>query len=159
RVVSDRARDLTWTLRPLDESVTEVPAVAVSHYDPKAGKFVTARSQPIPLKVTNSGQSGDAPAAAAKEEETGDEEAEASPFAVILAVENRIAPWAGVVVGACVTGLGLAWGSRRTWRHLARRRSLPRPDRQAAPDARAALRRPGLSVIELRQIVQDFLRR
>src|SRR5262249_34832476 len=56
----------TYTLRPLSEAVTEVPAISVSYLDPKTNKFGKAQSRPIPLEVTAAqNATPDAPAAPA----------------------------------------------------------------------------------------------
>lgn len=39
------------TLRALREDVTEIPPIPFSFFDPTKGRFATARSRPIPLKV------------------------------------------------------------------------------------------------------------
>src|SRR5207302_10505210 len=52
RNVAGNVREFTYTLRPLAEAVTEVPAVTVSYLDPKTNKFRAAQSDPIPLQVT-----------------------------------------------------------------------------------------------------------
>lgn len=41
----------TTTIRPKDDSVTEIPPVSFSYFDPDTGKFVTTLSDPIPIQV------------------------------------------------------------------------------------------------------------
>jgi len=52
RSAGDKAREFTYTLRPLNQQVTEVPPVPVSYFDPQVNRFGTARSEPIPLRVS-----------------------------------------------------------------------------------------------------------
>ncbi|EMI15707.1 BatD [Rhodopirellula maiorica SM1] len=42
----------TTTIRPLSESVTEIPAIEFSFFDPHKEKFVTVQSKPIPIEVS-----------------------------------------------------------------------------------------------------------
>jgi len=160
RTVSDRVRDLTFTLRPADPSVKEIPPVELSWYDPKSGRFETARSQAIPLEVTDAPPAAaDAPAPAKADEpqpEAGG--AEASPYAAALAAAVRWLPWAGMALAGGVAGGGAALAVRRWRRRLAARKSDAGAARQAAAAVRARLAEPGLSAAEVRQLVQEFLR-
>ncbi len=42
----------TTTIRPLSESVTEIPSIEFSFFDPRNEKFVTVQSKPIPVEVS-----------------------------------------------------------------------------------------------------------
>lgn len=42
----------TTTIRPLSESVSEIPAIEFSFFDPRKEKFVTVQSKPIPVEVS-----------------------------------------------------------------------------------------------------------
>jgi hypothetical protein len=52
RAVSDKAREVTYTLRPLDGEVTSVPPMTMTYFDPKSAQYKTASSEPIALQVT-----------------------------------------------------------------------------------------------------------
>ncbi len=47
-------RQFTYSLRPLDTDVREFPAVPAAYFDVDARRYVTLRSQPIPIEVTKS---------------------------------------------------------------------------------------------------------
>jgi plasmid stability protein len=53
RAASDTSREVTYTLRPLQAGIKEVPAVSVSYFDSRSDQFKTATSSPIPLEVTS----------------------------------------------------------------------------------------------------------
>ncbi|WP_442509729.1 BatD family protein [Novipirellula sp. SH528] len=44
----------TTTIRPVSETVTEIPAIEFSFFDPRKEKFVTVQSKPIPVEVSAS---------------------------------------------------------------------------------------------------------
>lgn len=53
-MLDDRAaprRTITYDVAPLDGSVTEVPSIPFSYFDPRAEAYRTARTEPIPLTV------------------------------------------------------------------------------------------------------------
>ncbi len=45
-------RQFTYSLRPLDADVKEFPAVPAAYFDVDARRYVTLRSEPIPIEVT-----------------------------------------------------------------------------------------------------------
>ena len=47
-------RQFTYSLRPLDTDVREFPAVPAAYFNVDAKRYVTLRSQPIPIEVTKS---------------------------------------------------------------------------------------------------------
>jgi hypothetical protein len=51
RATTTGHRAFTTTVRPRTDAVTEIPPVALSFFDPSTGKYSTARSSAIPLKV------------------------------------------------------------------------------------------------------------
>jgi BatD DUF11 like domain len=55
-VVTGNAKRFTVTVRPLRAGTTELPPIDFSSFDPKARKYVTARSAPVPITVTPSTQ-------------------------------------------------------------------------------------------------------
>jgi hypothetical protein len=157
RTVGGNAREFTYTLRPLSEGVTQVPAVAVSYFDPKDNAFATAHSEPIPLHVTAAqnatpaAPAQPAPAAPPPAPATEDEPDEGFRVEMLL-------PWAeGAVAVACV-GCVAAWGVRRVRRHRAARGQTA-PARQVVAVARRGLSAPSPTFAGLRQTLQDFLRR
>lgn len=42
----------TTTIRPIDETVTEIPAIPFTYFDPDSGEYETSYSDPIPINVT-----------------------------------------------------------------------------------------------------------
>jgi hypothetical protein len=56
--IVDGAAVFTQTIRPLSSSVTEIPPIELSYFDPQAGKYATVRSAAIAISVS------DAPVAA-----------------------------------------------------------------------------------------------
>ncbi len=50
-VVRDNVKLFTASIRPRNEQVTEIPAIPFSFFDPDAKKFVTVKSQPVPIQV------------------------------------------------------------------------------------------------------------
>ena len=54
------SRRFTYGLRPRDDQIEAFPAVAVSYFDVQAGRYVTIRSDPVPIEVSQAEQlSGD----------------------------------------------------------------------------------------------------
>jgi hypothetical protein len=45
-------RQFTYSLRPLDANVREFPPVPAAYFDVDAGRYVTLRSEPIPIEVS-----------------------------------------------------------------------------------------------------------
>jgi hypothetical protein len=52
--VEGRVKVFTETLRPTEPTITEIPAIPFSFFDPSLERYVTVRSQPIPLSVSPS---------------------------------------------------------------------------------------------------------
>jgi hypothetical protein len=50
-VVAGRSKRFTFTLRPLRAGIPAIPPIEFSSFDPKARRYVTARTLPIPLTV------------------------------------------------------------------------------------------------------------
>jgi hypothetical protein len=50
-VVENGVKRFTQSLRPLSDSVTEIPAIPFAYFDTDRGEFVITRSEPIPLTV------------------------------------------------------------------------------------------------------------
>jgi hypothetical protein len=53
-IVDGRTKVFTETLRPTNQEITELPAIPFSSFDPELGRYVTVRTQPIPLVVSAS---------------------------------------------------------------------------------------------------------
>ena len=49
-----RTKIFTETLRPTSDSITEIPSIPFSSFDPELGRYVTVRTDPIPLTVSPS---------------------------------------------------------------------------------------------------------
>ena len=50
-VVQGRSKVFTQSVRAKSDSVTQVPPIPFAYFDPEAEKFVTVRSEPIPIRV------------------------------------------------------------------------------------------------------------
>jgi hypothetical protein len=50
-VVDNGVKSFTVSIRPRDASVTQIPAIPFTYFDPAQGVFATARTQPIPITV------------------------------------------------------------------------------------------------------------
>lgn len=53
-VVDDITKIFTETLRPTDDSITEIPSIPFSSFDPELGRYVTVRTNSIPISVSPS---------------------------------------------------------------------------------------------------------
>ncbi len=97
---SATARVVTLDLAAADESVTEVPALALAFFDPEQAGYRVTRSEPIPLEVR--------PARVA----------DASPEpAPAPQAPGAGAPWLALLVVAVLLGLALALARRRPGGH------------------------------------------
>jgi hypothetical protein len=50
-VVAGRRKTFTQTIRARDDTVTAIPSIAFSYFDPDAGQYLTLSSDPIPITV------------------------------------------------------------------------------------------------------------
>ena len=50
-IVDESRKIFSTTLRPVDEKVTEIPPITFSYFDPETERFVTTKSNPIPIQV------------------------------------------------------------------------------------------------------------
>jgi hypothetical protein len=155
RLASDQAREFTYTLRPRDAAVKEVPAVSQSYYNPKADRFETARSEPIPLEVT--------PGAAFTLPDAADPSAPANapPAAAVRPGAGSWAGallfWGGLNFAVVLAAAGLLLAARR-WRRFRAGRAARVERRQAVHATLERLRADHLLAAEVREAVQDFLR-
>jgi hypothetical protein len=164
-------REFTYTLRPLSETVKEVPPVAVSYFDPKANKFGTARSEPVALRVTPAVNATPdpppAPAPAAPPPPAPAAEEEPPPgFRV-----NSLLPWAEGTMAVAAALCAGAWAVRRLRGPRAPVAPEPAPAVVFAPIPRPIARPvtppaprpqplpPPPTFADTRQKLQDFLRR
>jgi hypothetical protein len=161
RLLADGVREFSYTLRPRNENVAEIPSVSISFYNPKTDRYESARSEPIPLKVTPAPSAAAAPAPAAPqgpairpEDVLTEKLAEPAP-----ASPDRLRVWREFGY-ALALPLGTAALGYAAWRYHKRRerRVAPVSRRQAVDAALLRLRTPNLSVPDVRQAVQDFLR-
>jgi hypothetical protein len=158
KLVSPTVREFSYTLRPLSPDVKEVPAVVVNYYNPSSDRFETTQSQPIPLEVTPAPlvttpdpvqASTPEPAAAEEVEEEIDPP---SPWQRLWSRE-ALPAWLATLPAVALVGGLTFWGARRLWR---RERSRKDPGRTVrVPNLLCA---PGVTVGEVHQAVQDFLR-
>jgi hypothetical protein len=168
RAMSDTLREVTYTLRPLDASVKEVPPISVSYFDSNSDAFKTAKSQAIPLEVTpapqgNEVKPSDAPPASA---DSGKEEL---PPLEDLAAAHRKGIWtrnnlaaSALLVAAALVAVVLLGGRLRRAAHQFRlsqaSREVARQHRRAAGEVRRQLTSRVQSVHDVRELVQHMLR-
>ncbi len=157
----EKAREFTYTLRPLNEQVTEIPPVPVSYFDPQAKHFATTRSEPIPLRVTPAPNltpatppPAPAPAAAAPPPPPIEEaipESDSGSAGVML--------WVELAMAAVLMTCAMLWVAGR-WRR-SRRPPIapPEPLPVAIPVVRPGPLPPPPTYARVRQSLQDFLRR
>lgn len=51
-VIESGVKVFTQTVRANDDAVTEIPAIPLAYFDPNAGTYVVAQTEPIPLEVS-----------------------------------------------------------------------------------------------------------
>ncbi len=158
--VGDNAREFTYTLRPLNEAVKEVPPIAVSYYDPRANAFATASSVAIPLTVTPSvnvtpdrPQTDPAPVPTPAEPTPAKEPAPpaTSTTDLLLGGAEMVL---GLATAVCLAVVGM--------RYVRRRRVVRQQQnqiRQAVAEVQLDLGTAKATVAEVRRVVQDFLRK
>lgn len=56
--VDGNAKTFTQTIRPLSAKLTQVPPIEFSYFDPELARYVTVRTQPIPISVSPSERIG-----------------------------------------------------------------------------------------------------
>jgi hypothetical protein len=169
-------REFTYTLRPLSEAVTEVPAISVSYLDPKTNRFGKAQSQLIPLEVTAAQNATPdappAPAAAAPAAAPAPPPAEEDEPAT-SSLTDSLLPWAEGAMAVGLAACAAVWAVRRFRRgHTSPAHpapavpavlATPRPPAVPAPLPVARVRRdppaPAPTFAGVRQTLQDFLRR
>jgi hypothetical protein len=163
RAMSDTLREVTYTLRPANSEVKEVPVVSATYFDSKRDEFRTAKSAPIPLEVTGSANVVETP-------ESGPEKTEPTnndrvPLEDLAAAQQRgwltrnVVPVVALVVaGILVAGV---LGGGRALRHVraakANHATLQLHQR-AAGDVRRQLASRVQSVGEVRELLQQALR-
>jgi hypothetical protein len=158
------AREFTYTLRPLNTDVKDVPPVEVSFYDPKANQFSTARSAAIPLEVSpasNATPDAPTPPPAAAPTPAPSEPAPPTANADELpapSVLDRLWAWAEAGLFLVCT-LGVAVVGLRTFRKHRRQREAHRQHQAVLSEVRRELAEAEPTVAAVRQTVQDFLRR
>jgi hypothetical protein len=162
RLLEDGVREFSYTLRARSEKVTEIPSVSVSSYDPKEDRYETAKSDPIPLRVTPAPPAGAAPAPAAPDlpgisaKDVIPEKLAEQPNPSSL---DRLRPWREFVNGLAlllifITLCYVAW----RYRWFGERRVPAVRPRQVMDAARLRLHAPHLTVADVRRALQDFLR-
>lgn len=164
--VSDKARELTFTLRPLDAGVKEVPPVTLWYFDPQTDQYKVAATQPIPLEVTPGAKAGVDVPPPAQEPKLADvprSEEGLPPLAESSDLWGRDLLAKTALLGAGV-GVGLALGGGllvRGARRLRQRRAsvaVVRHQRSAAGEVRRQLHAGDLSVSKVRETLQAMLR-
>jgi hypothetical protein len=56
--VDGNAKTFTQTIRPLSATLTQVPPIEFSYFDPELARYVTVKTQPIPISVSPSERIG-----------------------------------------------------------------------------------------------------
>ncbi len=161
RTTADKAREFTYTLRPLAEDVTEVPAIHLTYFDASADRFETVQAQPITLTVTPATNVTPEPTAPEKQPETTVTE-EPLPWQSVDAEQLKdwgwqALPWVGLLAGLVVSGYTLRRGLR-WWRQ---RKPVVGKERTRSRDSaviRRKLQGAAGSPAEVRQALSDFLR-
>jgi hypothetical protein len=149
--VTKQGCEFTYTLRPRSEAVTEVPAITISFYNQTAGRFDTAQSKPIPLKVSP------APAGALADIAPGNEAQEAEDSDAAPPARSRALRWAFFNGGLLLAGL-LALVGRRGWKRYRAHRAVRVQERQTLDQFRQRLQAPHVTVDEVRRTLHDFVR-
>jgi hypothetical protein len=162
RDISDTVREVTYTLRPLNDKVTEVPPVTVSYFDTKTETFKTAASPAIPLQVTPGADP--APEAADTPGSNNDpapledlETAQKKGFWTKSLLPKVVLATAGVIVLAVLAG-GLL---RRSVRRLKHRRAVvvvAQQQRREVGAARRQLHATVRSAAQVREVLHQLLR-
>ena len=162
RDISDTVREITYTLRPLDEKVTEVPPVTVSYYDTKTDKFKTAASPAIPLQVTPGAKP------VAEVADTSASEADPTPLEDLDTARKRgfwtrsLLPQAVLVTAGVIVLAVLAGGLMgRTVRRLKRQRAgfvIAQQQRREVSAARQQLHSTVRSATQVREVLHQLLR-
>lgn len=158
------ARKFTYTLRPLNTDVKEVPPVEVSFYDPRANQFGTARSAALPLEVSpasNATPDAPPPPAAAPPPPASPDAAPPAANADDLPAPSALDRlWAWAEAGLfLVCTLAVALVGLRTFHKHRRRRAAHRQHQAVLSEVRRELEEGEPTVAAVRQTVQDFLRR
>jgi BatD DUF11 like domain len=166
RTLPGNVREFNYALRPLSEIVKEVPPVSVSYFDPKSNKFGSAHSEPIPLRVTAAANATpDAPPAAPEPPAPVRDEEPAPGFRL-----DSLLPWAEGAMAVAALACVVAWGVRRLRgprpavapvepSRPAPPVALPQPIARPATPAPRHQPVPPPTFAEVRQALQDFLRR
>jgi hypothetical protein len=164
--ISETMREVTYTLRPLDAKVTEVPAVTVKYYDPNTEKVQTASSKPIALEVTPGPKLADEkPATPEEPPQTTDDSAglqdlESAQHGAIF-TRRTLAAGALILTGL-VVGLVLVGGhmrrSMRALRQQRENRALAAQQQRAAGEVRRQLHSSVQSFHDVRELLQHMLR-
>jgi hypothetical protein len=174
----DDAKQFSAVVRVLDASVTEVPGLAFSWFDPEAGRFETTRSRPIALAVAEGSVIGaSAVERAAREGPAGSTPSPEPARAVAdslastgadLAIERDLSALSERVdasgMGALPAGLHVLSVGLVAWAWLDRRRRdedpAVRERRRALAMARSQVREAGTrSGADILDVMADGLRR
>jgi hypothetical protein len=169
KALSDTLREVTYTLRPLDASVKEVPPVAVTYFDSRADLFKTAKSQAIPLEVTPAARGSDPQPADSEAPSTQPTKNDELPTLEDLTAahkkgifsRNFLALAVLAVAGALVLAVLVGGWMRRTMRRLRQgqaNRVQARQHARAAGEVRQELHSSVQSVHDVRELVQRMLR-
>jgi hypothetical protein len=162
RDISDTVREVTYTLRPLNEKVTEVPPVTVSYFDTKTEQYKTASSPAIPLQVAPGAnptpEVQDPPSAGQDPAPLEDlETARNRGFWTRTFLPKLVLVAAGVIVLAVLAG-GLL---RRTVRRLKDERAgfvVAQQQRREVGVARQRLHTTVRSAAQVREVLHQLLR-
>jgi hypothetical protein len=162
RAISDKMREVTYTLRPLSPEVNEVPPVAVTYFDTRTNRFQIAKSAAIALEVADAANAAEKQPA----EEVGstDSEKQSSDLEDLSAAHARgwitrnLLPAAALALAFVVTAAMLLVGRWKAHRSAGVNRARLRHDGQRTQELRTELSRRAGSIQDVRELVQKVLR-
>jgi hypothetical protein len=162
RALSDTLREVTFTLRPLNANVKEVPPVTVSYFDTKTDEFKSGKSAAIALEVTAGTDIATGnPTEAATEPENNEPP---TLFEDLAAVHDRgwitrnLLPAAALAVALGVVTSVLARGRLRRWRGSRSNHAAIQQGQQAVGEVRRQLCKYARSAQDVRKLLQKALR-
>jgi hypothetical protein len=162
RALSDTLREVTFTLRPLNANVKEVPPVAVGYFDTKTDEFKSANSAAIALEVTAGIDiATENPTQAATMLENDEPLTLLEDLAAAHDrgwITRNLIPAAALTVALGLVTTVLARGRLRRWRGSRSNRAAIQQGQQAVGEVRRQLCKQAQSVQDVRELLQKALR-
>jgi hypothetical protein len=162
RALSDTLREVTFTLRPANANVKEVPPVSVNYFDTKSDEFKSAKSAAITLEVTPgtdlAADNPTQPSSSAENQEslTGLEDLTAAHERGWF--RRNLLPAAALIIAFGLVTSVLARGRLRRWRGGRSNRAAVQQGQHAAREVRRQLCKQAESVQDVRELLQKALR-